>query len=274
MKPLFSIVVVALNPGEKLLQTLKSIEKQTCNDYEVVVKDGGSKDYSIQEMQQFLKEKPSFSQRVHFYNEPDHSIYDAMNQAIHYTTGQFISFLNCGDLFYDSQVLQKVKDNLPKELMQKCIVYGDVFDALRKERVASNPRIDAFACYRNVPCHQACFYHRDLFNERKYNVKYKVRADYEHFLWSYFKKEAKMHYVPVIIASYEGGGFSETRENRKRSAKEHKEITALYLTKGQRFKYSFIMWITLAPLRTKLAESKAFSGIYQKLKRRLYVRRT
>ena len=41
---LFSILVVSLNPGDKLLQTLQSIEKQTCRDYEVIIKDGGSTD--------------------------------------------------------------------------------------------------------------------------------------------------------------------------------------------------------------------------------------
>lgn len=38
----FSIIVVALNPGEKLEKTLNSIFSQTCTDYEIILKDGGS----------------------------------------------------------------------------------------------------------------------------------------------------------------------------------------------------------------------------------------
>ena len=43
----FSIIVVCLNPGTKLNQTLDSILAQTCPDFEVIVKDGGSRDGSI-----------------------------------------------------------------------------------------------------------------------------------------------------------------------------------------------------------------------------------
>ena len=38
-----------------------------------------------------------------------------------------------------------------------------------------------FACYRNVPCHQVCFYDAGLFAERGYDTDFRVRADYEHF---------------------------------------------------------------------------------------------
>lgn len=274
MRPLFSIIVVALNPGERLIQTLKSIEAQTCTDYEVVIKDGGSKDSSIEEMKRFLEAHGEFSERVRFFLEPDKSIYDAMNQAVGYADGEYFYFLNCGDLFYSGQSLQQMKAAIEAERISvPAVFYGDIFDALRKERVTSNPKIDAFACYRHVPCHQACFYSRELFETRGYHTEYKVRADYEHFLWCYFKAGAQTCYAPVLLASYEGGGYSETKENRKRSKKEHKEITALYLTRGQRIRYQMILWLTLAPVRRKLAESKTFSGMYQKVKGLLYGRR-
>lgn len=44
----FSIIVVALNPGEKLEKTLNSIFSQTCTDYEIILKDGGQPDGSME----------------------------------------------------------------------------------------------------------------------------------------------------------------------------------------------------------------------------------
>ena len=41
-----SIIMVCLNPGNKLIETMESVLNQTCEDYEVVVKDGFSKDSS------------------------------------------------------------------------------------------------------------------------------------------------------------------------------------------------------------------------------------
>lgn len=76
--------------------------------------------------------------------------------------------------------------------------------------------------------------------------------------------------MPVVIASYEGGGFSETGKNKQRSKEEHKEITGKYMSKGELIKYKLILLLTLAPLRTKMAESKRFSGLYNKLRKSLY----
>ena len=76
--------------------------------------------------------------------------------------------------------------------------------------------------------------------------------------------------MPIMVASYEGGGFSETKENRRQSALEHKEITKKYLGEKKVFKYQMIMWLTLAPLRTWIAETPALSGIYNGVKNGIY----
>ena len=275
MNPLFSIIMVTLNPGEKARKTMESIRKQSFTDYQVVVKDGGSKDGSIDQIKAWLETVPEMADRVMVVEEQDTSIYDGMNQATQKATGEYLYFLNSGDYFAHNDSLKEMAEGIWNHSQNKgrsLIFYGNIYDALREQVVPSNPRIDDFACYRNVPCHQACVYHHSLFAERGYETKYKVRGDYEHFLWSYFCKNAKPQYIPVTLALYEGGGFSETPENRKRSAQEHKEITALYMKKSQLLKYKLTMILTLAPLRTKMAESPALAGSYNFVKKILYRR--
>ncbi len=279
MKPFFSIVTVSLNSGDKLLETQKSVEEQLFHlqgkipegfsDFEVIIKDGGSKDDSIDKLQEYLKLHEDFASRVKIVREKDKSIYEGMNQAIAYTTGEYLVFMNCGDAFYEKDTLAKVLKAI-SERKEQTIYYGNLYDALRNQVVSQNPNMDAFGCYRNVPCHQSCFYHRALFEERGYEPRYKVRADYEHFLWCFFVKKISPKFMPVVIASYEGGGFSETGKNKQRSKEEHKEITEKYMTKGQLIKFKLILLLTLAPLRTKMAESKRFSGLYNKLRKSLY----
>lgn len=269
----FSILVVSLNSGEKLSETIKSILSQTYTDYEVVVKDGGSKDDSLTSLESYLQTCPAYADKVRIISRKDTGIYEGMNQATKEARGEYYYFLNCGDLFADSEVLMNISKNMDVAIEQGStakIFYGDIFDNLREQTVPSNPNINAFGCYRNVPCHQACIYHYSLFEERGYEPKYRVRADYEHFLWCYFRKDAKPQYLNVVIASYEGGGFSETKENRIRSKKEHKEITEKYMTKGQLLRFKTVLALTLAPLRTKMAESPKFAGFYNKCKGLLY----
>lgn len=269
--PMFSILMVSLNPGGKLVETMKSVAKQTITDYEVIVKDGGSRDGSLDALRSYLRGQ-ELAERVQILEQPDSGIYEGMNQATKAAGGEYFYFLNCGDAFASERALEQAAAEIGRQAGQPSswIFYGNIYDALRGQIVASNPHINDFACYRNVPCHQACLYHHSLFDERGYDPRYRVRADYEHFLWCYFRRDARPMYIPVTLASYEGGGFSETSENRKRSAREHKEITAQYMGKGQLLIYRLILLATLAPLRTRMAESPAWSGLYNKCKKLLY----
>ena len=76
--------------------------------------------------------------------------------------------------------------------------------------------------------------------------------------------------MDFAAASYEGGGYSESKENRKRDRQEHRQITEAYMGKGELFKYRTVMACTLAPLRSAMAESRVFSGIYHGVKRLIY----
>ncbi len=264
----FSIIVVSLNPGEGLRKTLNSIVEQSFQDYEVILKDGGSRDKSLETLEKegFFAAHP----QIKVVKEKDSSIYEGMNQALRLAEGSYIQFLNCGDLFYDNRVLEKTAAYIGKERKKASIYYGNQYNLLQKSVVCSAPKINDFTCYRNVPCHQVCFYSRDLFARRGYEPSYQVRADYEHFLYCIYEEKAQTHFLPILIASYEGGGFSERAENRKKSAREHRDITRKYLGRKKTAKYRLLMWLSLAWVRTKMAESPALSGIYNGMKRRIY----
>lgn len=273
----FSIVVVCKNPGKKLLPTVTSVLAQQYGNYEIVVKDGGSEDGS-------LKDLPADS-RIRLFQGKDGGIYDAMNQALSHINGQYVLFLNCGDILHDSQVLSGMARAIErkkaadlnregrsyKEKMR--IFYGNQYNGLQKCVVYSAPEVNDFTCYRNVPCHQVCFYDARLFAERGYDTKYRVRADYEHFLYCIYDRKAEAVYTELLVADYEGGGFSETRENRRISAKEHGEITKRYLGREKAFRYKTVMMLTLSPLRTKLAENEKYAAAYNRLKRAVYRRK-
>lgn len=273
--PMFSIIVVSLNAGNKLTETIESIRRQSYTDYEVVVKDGGSVDASLENLRMKMQDYGEELQaRIHIFEERDSSIYDGMNQAVKRACGRYLYFLNCGDYFYDGEVLTKAAEQIESDRTEAKIFYGDIYDALRGNVVASNPKLNGFACYRNVPCHQACIYARELFEKRGYEPGYRVRADYEHFLYSFYVERAKPVYMPVVLASYEGGGFSETAENRRKSNEEHKTITVLYMSPWERFCYRAVLMLTLQPLRTRMAESTGMAGVYNMLKNLLYGRKS
>lgn len=263
--PFFTIIVVCLNPGSKLKKTLDSIASQTFHDYEVIIKDGMSADGAPKAW-----ERENQDSRMRLISAKDKGIYDAMNQAVQKARGHYLYFLNCGDLFYQERVLDTVSQEIRQSSPTPQILYGNILEMLTGQLVSSNPHMNPFACYRNVPCHQACFYERELLRKHPFRLAYQVRADYEHFLWCILQEKAAYRHLPLAIACYEGGGFSETQKNRKVSAREHKEIVGQYMTKWERFCFRAILLLTLAPLRTRLAEHPKTAACYNKIKRMVY----
>lgn len=265
---MYSIIVVCLNAGQRLYDTIESIVRQHYGNFEVVVKDGGSVDGSIETLGKRYQDE-----RIHVCSRKDNGIYDAMNQAVKQAKGEYFLFLNTGDTFYDEEVLDKITHKI-KEFRsankKTDIVYGNMYHKALDTIIYASPEINDFTCYRNVPCHQTCFYSRTMFDTRGYRPEYNVRADYEHFLWCYYEKKAEISYVPVVIASYEGGGYSETKESRKRSKRQHHEITIHYMGKKKADQYRLIMLLTLAPLRSAIAENKHLSIIYNNIKTAIY----
>lgn len=259
----FSIIVVALNPGDKLRRTVDSVLSQTCGDYEIVVKDGGSTDGSVDGLPE--------DARIRLYKERDGGIYEAMNQAVEKARGEYLLFLNCGDSLYDEKVLERAA-RVAEEAKGDAplILYGDTHGAKNDVRIPSPKKIDGFACYRNIPCHQSCFYDARLCREKPYDVRYRIRADYDHFLWCHYRAGARMIYLDCVVSSYEGGGYSENPENRGRDRREHGVITREYMRVGELWKYRAVMWLTLAPLRSFLAENAVTAGIYHRIKGRMY----
>ena len=276
----FSIVVVSLNPGDKLFSTLQSILDQDYGNFEIIIKDVGSTEGSVQRLfGEGTERKIPADSRIRFFQEPDSGIYDGMNQAVQKIQGQYVLFLNCGDRFFNRSVLSDAASFIEKQESTEVgrgrsyIFYGDQFNQQQNSPVHSAPVMNDFTCYRNVPCHQVCFYDAQLFAQRGYDTDYRVRADYEHFLYCIYDKNARAVYMPVTVAFYEGGGFSETKENRKRSALEHKVITRYYQGWGKSTWFAFLMLVSLAPLRTWIAENPALAGFYNKVKSAVYGRR-
>lgn len=259
----FSVIVVCLNAGEKLKKTVDSILKQSYTDFEIIVKDGGSSDGSVELLPQ--------DERIALYNEKDKGIYEAMNQAVEKAAGEYILFLNCGDTFYDDKVLERAAACLEKEDAGAPIVlYGDTFGEKNHVMIAAPGHIDGSVCYRNIPCHQSCFYAAELCKKKPYDLQYRIRADYDHFLWCFYQAKAKMIYMGSAAASYEGGGYSESKENRSRDKEEHRLITEKYMSADELKKYRRAMLLTLAPVRSFLAENRFTSWFYHWIKDCIY----
>ena len=88
-----SIVIPVYNGAKTIARTLESILKQTYQDLEIIVINDGSKDNTLEVVAGF--EDP----RIKVCSYPNGGLPVARNRGIDNATGEFISFVDAGDLW-------------------------------------------------------------------------------------------------------------------------------------------------------------------------------
>ena len=90
--PFLSIVIANYNYGNMIGATIESILHQDCDDYEIIVVDGGSKDKSVDVIKQYEKNI------AWWVSEPDSGQSNAFNKGFAHAKGEFITWLNADDI--------------------------------------------------------------------------------------------------------------------------------------------------------------------------------
>lgn len=75
---------------------------QTFKDKEIIIIDGFSTDGTINKINELKK---NFSKVI---IEKDKGIYDAMNKGLRLSEGEWILFLNSGDILFNSSTLENI----------------------------------------------------------------------------------------------------------------------------------------------------------------------
>ncbi len=211
----FSIIVAALNEQERIVDTIESVLSQSYQNFEIIVKDGCSTDNTVSNI-------PNDS-RINVYTQKDTSVYDGMNQAIKYITGDFVMFLNCGDLLYDDSVLQKVADAFSKNALGfNSVIYGDY--SKDNQVFKQHSPVDKLYLLEIGLCHQSIFMGKEVIsNIKMFDTTLKICADYDSMIRA-FLCGAKYFYIDSPVCIYAGGGISETGNAKNQVKLEGKTI--------------------------------------------------
>ena len=206
----YSIITVNYNNREGLRQTIESVIYQTCRDFEFIVIDGGSTDGSADVLKEYN------NQITYWVSESDKGIYNAMNKGIAKATGDYLNFMNSGDCFYDSDILEKVSKY---ETDADFIVGKDYhFDEQSQQGHASiqPPRTTMMHFFMATLDHQSSFIKRSLFEGSPYREDYKLVSDWIFFTEKIVKEGKQVTFIPDIVCRREEGGLSEQQRERNR----------------------------------------------------------
>jgi len=191
--PIVSVVCVTLNAAHQLPNLINSVAEKKNNDVEFIVIDGSSTDGTVEIL--------AGNQHVidFWISEPDAGIYDAMNKSLNYVNGQWMIFLGADDELCEgfAEAIALLKNN-------HTIYYGNVnFYG----KIFTKIYDDYYLTKLNI-CHQSIFYPTSVFSKYKFNLRYKVYADYELNLRCWKDQTFKFQHVDQLVASFRDGGYS------------------------------------------------------------------
>lgn len=174
MKIKLSIITVVRNDKQGLINTYESIKSYLSNEIEWVVIDGESVDGTPLYLSDLKMSN------LKWISELDRNMYDAMNKGIRLAKGEYLQFLNAGDL-WETDIRQSF---LKKENLSDVIFYNIIkYDINMKMINWSLPAnfLDHLPAYPSVP-HQSTFIRKEVFDKvGYYKENYKYLGDYEFF---------------------------------------------------------------------------------------------
>lgn len=216
-----SIVTINLNNAIGLEKTLNSLQNQEDTNFELIVIDGKSTDASIEIAHKYSS---IISKLI---SEKDSGIFDAQNKGSQLSNGQYILFLNSGDILANNQVINKFNNFKANS----DLIIGDIIFDLGKyqwRRYFSKQINDIFFFLESLP-HSSTFIKRELLEECDgYDLSYKIVSDYDFFIKSTIKLKSSYTFMKTPISVFNKMGISSDESADSNHIKERNEVFIKY----------------------------------------------
>ena len=219
-----SIITATYNSGKTLRDTIESVLRQTYTDFEYIVKDGGSKDDTLEIVKEYA---PKFGDKLKVISEPDQGIYDAMNKGIQMATGDVIGILNSDDFYTSADALQVIADTFANNDIDA--TYGDIH-FVNDDDLSKCVRYYSSAIFRRsfmrlglMPAHPSFYCKKAVYEKYgSFDTSYKVAADFENLLRIIYVGNIKTKYIPKDFVTMRTGGASTAGlSSRTQIMKDH-----------------------------------------------------
>jgi len=193
-----TVVTVVYNDAAHIARTVESVLAQDYPALEYVVVDGASSDGTLAAIE------PWRARIDRLVSEPDRGIYDAMNKGVQLATGEFLVFMNSGDVFARPTALSEAMDAMGAGGEQ--VAFGGW---VRR----GGPRGDVVCrpdLARGLFNHQAVLYSRSIhrWHGEYLNIRGLTTADYLFFATLFDSPRVECRTIAAQIAVIDVGGVS------------------------------------------------------------------
>lgn len=202
--PLITVITVSLNNRSGLEKTIRSVIAQRNVSLEFIVVDGGSEDGTGEMIR-------GYRDRISSYTSgPDQGPYDGMNKGIQLATGDWVIFMNAGDIFFQPETLSGISNTLASGDVDA--VYGDSLADYGDFRIYRKAGPFPEIWKGMVFSHQALLMRTRLLKENLFNTDFPKIADYDLILRC-LPDPSRVKYLPVPLAVCDAYGISNRRQS-------------------------------------------------------------
>lgn len=217
-QPIVTIVVATLNSAARLPRSLDSVAGQTYPHREVVVKDGGSTDATLDIV------RSHEGVVTHWESSQDRGVYDAWNQALPHVHGEWVCFLGADDYLWSPNALERVVQAAAVRRPETRLLSGRVAVVNRRGEVlvvAGRPwrrRGRASLRWPRLP-NPAMFHHRSVFRDfGVFDPSFRLAGDYD--LLVRVLRSADVESIPEVVSGMELGGISSATSAEMEALRE------------------------------------------------------
>ena len=195
-----SIIMCVKNSMPYLMASVKSFQKQTYKNKELIIVYSNSNDNS----KIYLDSIEDKNIRVYKYNA---RIYESLNFGISKAKGDIVGILHSDDIFFSEIVLKKISLSFNKkksDIIFGNIIYSKKNDLLHVKRVWNNIKIDSKF---SLPPHTSTFIRKNIYKKFKYKTNFKISSDTD-FLINLLHKNYNFEYLNEFLTIMRYGGLS------------------------------------------------------------------
>ena len=204
-KPLISVITVVLNGEKYLEEAILSVVKQTYDNVEYIIIDGGSTDKTIDIIRKY-------EHLIDYWiSEKDNGLYNAMNKGIALSKGEFIGFVGSDDYLH-LDTLEKLAKVAKKQTIDFTVGPVNMIkkngQLLEKALVLPN-FLEKNRFIFNMATHHLSFYvNKKIINEVGiFDENFKIRSDYDMTI-SVMSISKKYYSFFDSVGAFREGGIS------------------------------------------------------------------
>lgn len=199
-----SIITLAKNCDQRLLKTIKSVNKQkNVNIEHLIIYKNINKNFDFKKLNK---------KKIKFINNKKSGIYSSLNLGIKKSSGKIIGMLHSDDIFYSDNILSKIQRDFVKkkwDLLYGNIKYINKNNSIIRDWISCN--YFSFSQIKNgwMPPHTSIFIQKKIFKKIKYyNENYLIASDYDFIIRSFKNEKIKKRFFNFYITKMMIGGES------------------------------------------------------------------